>query len=81
MFTPTLRQKQLFDRPYMGKDAVTGLTMDEFIARVDAPGVDAPDDAKRAAISICRSYGITGLCDPGYIANVIASARKHPIHD
>jgi len=66
------RAKQLFERPYAGKDAITGRTMDEFIQHVDT--VLAPDFAKEAAINICRAYNIRGLCDPGYIANVIMSA-------
>jgi len=35
-------------------------------------GTDCPADLKRAATRICRSYGINGICDPVYIANVIA---------
>ena len=31
-----------------------------------------PDDIKRISIRLCRSYGIRGICDPMYIANVIA---------
>lgn len=33
---------------------------------------DVPEDIKRLATRLCRSYGINGLCDPMYIANVIA---------
>lgn len=35
-------------------------------------GIPAPIKIKRAAIRICESYGIRGLCDPAYIANIIA---------
>ena len=38
-------------------------------------GVTASDAAKRAAKRICMSYGIRGLADPGYIANVIEAER------
>ena len=31
-----------------------------------------PADLKRLATRLCRSYGIRGVCDPMYIANVIA---------
>lgn len=31
-----------------------------------------PDNLKQAAIDICRSYSISGICDPMYIANIIA---------
>ena len=31
-----------------------------------------PDDLKKAAEHITRAYGIRGICDPMYIANVIA---------
>lgn len=31
-----------------------------------------PENLKKAVIRICQSYGLTGLCDPMYIANVIA---------
>ena len=65
------RLHRLFERPYGKSDAITGLTAQEFIDRVDSPGVNALDFAKEAAIRICRSYGIDGLSDPGYIANVI----------
>lgn len=32
-----------------------------------------PDDLREAAERICRSYGIRGICDPMYVANVIAT--------
>jgi hypothetical protein len=31
-----------------------------------------PEDIKRLSIRLCRAYGIRGICDPMYIANVIA---------
>lgn len=31
-----------------------------------------PENLKRLASRLCRSYGIRGTCDPMYIANVIA---------
>lgn len=31
-----------------------------------------PNNLRNAATSIVRSYGIKGICDPMYIANVIA---------
>lgn len=33
---------------------------------------DPPADIRRAAERICQAYGIRGVCDPMYIANVIA---------
>ena len=56
-------------RPWKGRCATSGLTMDEYAERL--AGVDAPDWACRAAVAICRSYGIRGWADPGYIANTI----------
>jgi hypothetical protein len=61
--------ENIVHRPWKGPCATTGLTLQEFIDRLD--GVHAPDWAKAAAIAICRSFGITGWSDPGYIANVI----------
>lgn len=34
--------------------------------------VNVPDDIRQAAERICFCYGITGICDPVYIANIIA---------
>lgn len=31
-----------------------------------------PPKLRRLAERLCRSYGIRGICDPAYIANVIA---------
>ena len=31
-----------------------------------------PADIKRAATRLCRAYGIRGICDPMYFANIIA---------
>lgn len=33
---------------------------------------DVPEDIKRLSRRLCQSYGIKGICDPMYIANVIA---------
>lgn len=33
---------------------------------------DVPADIRRLAERICRSYGIRGICDPMYLANIIA---------
>jgi len=35
-------------------------------------GMDIPKDLRTASERICRAYAIKGLCDPGYIANIIA---------
>lgn len=35
-------------------------------------GLDVPKDIRAAAEHIVRAYGIRGICDPAYIANVIA---------
>jgi hypothetical protein len=32
-----------------------------------------PADLRRASERICLAYGIRGICDPMYIANVIAA--------
>jgi hypothetical protein len=32
-----------------------------------------PEDLRTAATRICRAYGIKGICDPMYVANVIAN--------
>jgi len=36
-------------------------------------GAFVPDDIRRLSERLCRSYGINGICDPMYIANVIAA--------
>ena len=33
---------------------------------------ETPENLRRLAARLCRSYGIRGICDPMYIANVIA---------
>lgn len=33
---------------------------------------EVPADIRRLSERLCRAYGIRGICDPGYIANVIA---------
>lgn len=35
-------------------------------------GHEVPLAIRRLSTRICRSYGINGICDPMYIANVIA---------
>lgn len=37
-----------------------------------APSPTCPIDIRKAAEKICISYGIRGICDPLYIANIIA---------
>lgn len=72
---PNPRVKTLvnLDNPEHNRDfakcATTGLSADEIVNRVDC--ADAPDWAKAAAIRICRSYGISGLCDFAYVSNTI----------
>lgn len=34
-------------------------------------GVKTPYWAKQIAHHVCEAYGISGVCDPGYIANVV----------
>jgi hypothetical protein len=71
-----LPDSAITDRPWRGKCATTGWTMDDFRERLaygsqyDEPW---PEWVTRAAVAIVRSYGssITGWCDPAYIANVI----------
>lgn len=58
-----------FCRVWDGPCATTGKTAVWFLEAFS--GCTASIEAKRAAMSICRSYDITGLCDPAYIANVI----------
>ena len=74
-----LQSSPVVERPWRGPDAITGLTMDELVSRANE-AEKARDGAKDAAISICRSFNIRGLCDPAYIANVIEGAlkRRHP---
>lgn len=43
-----------------------------FINPVTNQSYGVPDDIKNAALRICQAYGIRGICDPMYIANVIA---------
>ena len=47
--------------------------VDEFVEMLK--DCTAPEWAQQAAISICRSYGIKGICDPAYIANVIWATK------
>lgn len=74
-----LADSAITDRPWRGKCATTGLTMDDFRERLSFTSPqhgDMPDWVTRAAVSICRSYGIKGLSDPMFIANVINNARQ-----
>lgn len=59
----------LFERPWRGPCATTLLTMEQFRERLE--DCTARPMAQAAAVWICRAYGIVGLCDPAYIANVI----------
>ena len=34
--------------------------------------MDIPEGLRKASERICQAYSIKGICDPGYIANVIA---------
>lgn len=43
-----------------------------FTSPVTGQPYDVPADIRAAATSIVRSYPIRGICDPMYIANVIA---------
>lgn len=45
--------------------------MREFFATAFA-GETVPPDIRRAAERVVASYGICGICDPMYIANIIA---------
>ena len=73
----------LFDEPFPctntlriwhGPCAITGKTAQWFYEQLKDVNVSL--QAKRSAIKICRSYGINGLCDPGYIANNIEREIK-----
>ena len=68
-----MEPEELFERPYKGHDATAGLTMAEFAERLTDS--KASLSAKRASVRICRAYGICGLSDPGYIANVIQAEQ------
>jgi hypothetical protein len=35
-------------------------------------GAKVPENIRRLSERLCRSYGIRGICDPMYIANIIA---------
>ena len=55
-------------------DPITGMDPSHMAELADQ--ADAPDWAKAAAIAICRSYGIKGICDFAYIANTIRAEFK-----
>lgn len=40
-------------------------------------GYEVPDNLKLASMSICNRYDIKGICDPMYIANVIAKETRN----
>ena len=44
-------------------------SVNPFDERFDA---DTPPSIRRLSERICRSYGINGICDPMYIANITA---------
>jgi hypothetical protein len=73
----TLPDSAIDSRPWPGKDATTQRTMDEFRESLEGGPQhgDWPEWLTRAAVSICRAYGIKGICDPAYIANVINNER------
>lgn len=43
-----------------------------FTSSMTGQPYQVPENIKRLATRLCRSYGIHGICDPMYIANVIA---------
>jgi hypothetical protein len=69
-------QSPVDQRPWNGPCATTGHTMDEFaeyLGDQDQHGNPWDPRVTRSAVSICRRYGIRGICDPAYIANVITN--------
>lgn len=70
-----VKDSAITDRPWRGQCATTGWTVDDFrdaLAHVISEQPTMPESVTRAAVSIARSYGIKGLADVGYMANVIA---------
>lgn len=49
-----------------------GFFEEAFTNPVTRQPYQVPEDIKKLSIRICQSYGINGICDPMYIANVIA---------
>ena len=45
---------------------------DAFMNAVTKQPYNIPPDLRRLSERLCRTYGIRGVCDPMYIANVIA---------
>ena len=45
---------------------------DAFTNPVSKKPYNVPDDIRRLSERLCMSYNIGGICDPMYIANVIA---------
>lgn len=43
-----------------------------FTDSVTRQPVAVPDGIRKLSERICRSYGIGGICDPMYLANIIA---------
>jgi hypothetical protein len=64
---------KITDTPWRERCWTTGLTMREFEERLAGLPASVPEFAILAAVRICRAYGISGACDPAYIANVIAT--------
>lgn len=64
-------------RPWQGDCATTGKSMEQYAAEVDDWLMErnTPAWVKRAAIAVCRAYGIRGISDPAYICNVITRER------
>ncbi len=53
-------------------EADTRFFAEAFTNPVSRKPYSLPENLKRVSTRLCRSYGIRGLCDPMYIANVIA---------
>jgi len=60
----TNREKILLNRDEFFKKAFT-----DFVTRKPCK---IPENIKNASIQICKAYNINGICDPMYIANIIA---------
>ncbi len=65
-----MQTTDLMIRDHCARDAA--FFTEAFTDPVTRHTYDIPSDIKRLATRLCRSYGISGLCDPMYIANVIA---------
>lgn len=60
------------EAPQMKIDPDSEFFIEAFTDPVTREPYEVPIALKRLAIRICRSYGIRGVCDPMYIANVAA---------